>query len=102
MIKHLGMFLAVLLLPPQQPQVVRGRIEGSVLQVGTMEPIAGAKVTVTRVTASTGAAIATAGTLQAYLINPSPNVALPNVPGAPGPAGQPGAPPPVPPRQPLP
>jgi 5-hydroxyisourate hydrolase-like protein (transthyretin family) len=84
----------VLLLAQQQPQTLRGRIEGTVLREGTTEPVSGAKVTVTRVNASTGATLPTAGTITTYLINASPNVTLPN---APPPGGAPAAPP-----QPLP
>jgi hypothetical protein len=81
----------------QQPQAARGRIEGTVLRENTMEGVSGARVTVTRVNASTGAALPVAGTIQTFLINPSTNV-----PPAPGPA--PNAPPPPnpPPPQPAP
>ena len=84
--------LAVLFLAQQQPQTVRGRIEGSVLRENTTEPVSGARITLTRVNAA-GAAVPTAGTLNTFLINPTPNV-----PPAPGPA--PNAPPP--PNQPPP
>jgi len=101
---------AILLLSPQQPQTVRGRIEGTVLREGTTEPISGAKVTITRVNAA-GVAVPTAGTITAYLINPTPNVPLPSgppvntAPGVlgppqlgppPSPAGTPPQPPPIP------
>ena len=84
--------LALLLLPQQQPQtpVAKGRMEGMVLRENTTEPISGAKVTVTRVNASTGAALPTAGTINTFLINPTPNVGLPGGPPVPGPG--PGAP----------
>jgi len=94
--KHTALTFAILVLAQQQPQTVRGRIEGTVLREGTTEPLSGAKVTVTRVNASTGAALPTAGTITTYLINPSPNVPLPPAPPA---AGAPGGPPP---SQPLP
>src|SRR5262245_21746520 len=88
--------LAVLFLAQQQPQTVRGRIEGTVLRENTTEPVSGARITVTRVNAA-GAAVPTAGGLGNFLINPTPNV-----PPAPGPA--PNAPPPPnpPPPQPEP
>lgn len=96
-------FGILLLIQQQQPQTVRGRIEGTVLREGTTEPVAGARVTVTRVNASTGAALPTAGTIGTYLINPTANVPLPPAPGPPPPgAGAPGAPPAQPPLQPLP
>ena len=77
------------LLAQQQPQTVKGRMEGTVLREGTAEPIYGAKVTVTRVNPATGANVPTAGTLNTYLINPNPNVPLPPAPAAGGPAGGP-------------
>src|ERR1044072_5837150 len=80
----------------QQPQtpVARGRMEGTVLREGTTEPISGARVTVVRVNASTGALLPTAGTINTFLINPTPNV---NLPPGPPPGG---APPPAPGQQP--
>jgi hypothetical protein len=88
------------ILAQQQPQVVPGRIEGTVLREGTTEPVAGAKVTVTRVNAQ-GAAVPIAGTINTFLINPTANVPFP--PG-PNPAGPPAGatPPPPPPPQPPP
>jgi hypothetical protein len=82
------------------PSTVKGRMEGTVLREGTTEPVAGAKVTVTRVNAQ-GAAVPTAGTLNTFLINPTANVPFP--PG-PNPAGPPPGqtPPPPPPVQPPP
>jgi len=82
--------LTASLLAQQQPPNVRGRMEGIVLRENTTEPISGAKVTVTRVNAATGAAVPTAGTLTTYLINPNPNAPLPPAPPQ---AGAPGAPP---------
>ncbi len=94
--------LALLLLPQQsqQPQTPppRGKMEGTVLREATTEPVSGAKVTVTRVNASTGAAIPTAGTINTFLINPSPNVGLPGGPPAPAPGA---AAPALPPQQPV-
>jgi 5-hydroxyisourate hydrolase-like protein (transthyretin family) len=87
---------AVLLLgqqPQQQPQVIRGRIEGTVLREGTTEPVPGARVTVTRVNASTGTAVPTAGTIGTFLINGTPNVPPPPAP-PPAPAGGAVIPPP--------
>jgi len=95
--KLLALTFALLLLPQQQPQtpVVKGKMEGMVLREGTTDPVTGAKVTVTRVNASTGATLPTAGTINTFLINPSPNVGLPGIQGpAPNAAG-PGTPPPV-------
>jgi hypothetical protein len=75
--------------PPQTP-VARGKMEGTVLREGTAEPVSGAKVTVSQVNASTGAVLPTAGTINTFLINPTPNVGLPGGPPVPGPG--PGAP----------
>jgi len=93
--KLLALTFAFLLLPQQQPQtpVVKGKMEGMVLREGTTDPVTGAKVTVTRVNASTGAALPTAGTINTFLINPSPNVGLPGIQGPPPGAQAPGAPP---------
>jgi hypothetical protein len=99
--KLIALAFAFLLLPQQQPQapVVHGKMEGTVLREGTTEPVSGAKVTVTRVNASTGATLPTAGTINTFLINPTPNVGLPGLqgppPGAAGPAQQ------APPQQPV-
>lgn len=100
--KFSALALAFLLLPQQQQQQAppRGRIEGTVLREGTTEPVAGAKVTLTRVNAA-GAPTPTAGTINTYLINPTANVPLPPGPAPnapPPPAGQqqPPQPPPIP------
>src|SRR5215471_20329515 len=96
----IALTLAFLLMPQQQPPapVVHGKMEGTVLREGTTEPVAGAKVTVTRVNASTGAALPTAGTINTFLINPTPNVGLP---GGPPPPGAGGPAPAAPPQQPV-
>jgi hypothetical protein len=66
-------FAVLLFSQQQQQQVPRGRIEGTVLREGTTEPVSGAKITVIRVNAA-GTPVPTAGTINTYLINPSPNV----------------------------
>lgn len=83
-------FAILLFSQQQQQQVPRGRIEGTVLREGTTEPVSGAKITVIRVNAQ-GTPVPTAGTINTYLINPSPNVPLPPGPNPnapPPPAGQ--------------
>jgi 5-hydroxyisourate hydrolase-like protein (transthyretin family) len=84
------------------PQTIKGRIEGTVLREGTTEPVAGAKVTVTRVNAQ-GAAVPVAGTLNTFLINPTANVPFPPGPNPNGPPpGQTPPPPPLPQPPPIP
>jgi 5-hydroxyisourate hydrolase-like protein (transthyretin family) len=82
--------LAFLLLVPQQPAPpATGRIEGTVLRSETMEPVSGAKITVIRVNAVTGAALPVLGTSGGGGLG-GPSAPLPPLPGAPGPNGQPG------------
>jgi hypothetical protein len=94
---------ALLLLQQPQPQTVLGRIEGTVLRAGSTEPVSGARVTVVRVTAATGAFVPVAGNLTSSSFSGSTNVALPAVPGdgrgpfiQPLPAPGPFPPPPIP------
>src|SRR5215831_3659916 len=92
-------FLLLQQLPQQnQAPAARGRVEGMVFRESTTEPVSGAKVTVTRVNASTGATLPTAGTINTFLINPTPNVGLP---GGPPPPGAGGPAPAAPPQQPV-
>lgn len=96
-------FSALLLLQQQQPQIVLGRIEGTVLRAGSNEPISGARVTVVRVNASTGAPVQTAGTITSSSFGNAP-AAMPQLPGTgtgpfatPLPPPGPLPPPPIPP-----
>src|SRR6185369_2513698 len=102
--KLIALTFALLLLPQQQPQapVVHGRMEGTGLRENTSDPVPGAKGTVTRVNASTGAALPTAGTINTFLINPTPTVGLPGGPPPPGAGGPATAAPPQQPVQPPP
>jgi hypothetical protein len=101
---NLLLALAALLFQQQpQPQTVLGRIEGTVLRAGSTESVSGARVTVVRVNAATGAAVPLAGTISTSSFGGGNNAALPVIPGTgAGPFAQPlPAPGPFPP-QPIP
>src|SRR5688572_11391871 len=72
--------LALLLLTQQRPSTVRGQIEGTVLHVGSTEPISGASVTVIRVNGATGEAIRTAAALTGNFTTGGINAPLPQAP----------------------
>jgi len=85
---------ALLLVQQQQPQTALGRIEGTVLRAGSTEPVSGARVTVVRVNASTGAFVQTTGTIQSSSFSGTTNAQMPAVPGTgTGPFAQPLPPP---------
>src|SRR5688572_1420379 len=78
--------LVLLVLAQQRPSTTRGQIEGTVLHVGSMEPISGASVTAIRVNGATGEAIRTAAALNGNFttggINaPLPQASSPRTPG---------------------
>jgi hypothetical protein len=79
---NLTLALAALVLFQQQPQpqVALGRIEGTVLRAGSTEPVSGARVTVVRVNAATGATVPLAGTITSSSFGGT-TAALPVVPG---------------------
>jgi len=65
--------LALLQLTPSALPGTRARIEGTVLRIGSNEPISGAKVTITAVNLATGANVQTAGALVGIGLNsPAP------------------------------
>ena len=74
--------LALLLLTQQRPSTTRGQIEGTVLQVGSTEPISGASVTVIRVNGATGEAVRTAAALNGNFTTGGINAPLPQAPPA--------------------
>ena len=79
----------------QTQQTARGRIEGVVIKAGTTppQPLVGARVTVTKVSAATGANVLASGRASAVLMNAagftpfpgSPAWILPSFPGGPAP-----------------
>src|SRR5262245_21164452 len=89
--------LMLLLLPQQRPSSTRGQIEGTVLHVGSTEPISGATVTVIRVNGATGEAVRTAASLNGNFTTGGINAPLPQAPPprAPGAAAAPQPIPPV-------
>ena len=72
--------LAILLLTQQRPSTTRGQIEGTVLHVGSTEPISGASVTVIRVNGATGEAVRTAAALNGNFTTGGINAPLPQAP----------------------
>src|SRR5688572_13084372 len=86
----------------QTQQAARGRIEGVVVQAGTTPPqaVVGARITVTKVNAATGANFLVPGKASAVLLNAAgltpfpgtPAWILPPVPGLPTPSIQETAP----------
>src|SRR5438128_380248 len=92
---------ALLFLIQQQPSPpATGRIEGTVFRGDSMEPVSGAKITVSRVNPLTGAALPTIGIGGGGGLG-GPSAPLPPLPGA-GPAGPAGLPPAPAPTGPLP
>ena len=77
----------------QTPQPARGRIEGVVIQAGAtpLQPVVGARITVTKVNAATGANFLASGKMSGTLMNAggftpfpgTPAWALPPFPGGP-------------------
>jgi len=86
--------LVLLLLTQQRPSVPRGQIEGTVLHVGSTEPVSGAIVTVIRVNGATGEAIRTAAALSGNFTTGGINAPLPQAP-SPRPTGAAAAPQPI-------
>ena len=72
--------LVLLVLTQQRPSTTRGQIEGTVLHVGSMEPISGASVTAIRVNGATGEAIRTAAALNGNFTTGGINAPLPQAP----------------------
>jgi hypothetical protein len=94
----LAFAVGVSFLLQQQPQTALGRIEGTVLSPGSTEPISGARVSVIRINAATGATIETAGVVDSSGFFSSPTAPFPRGPSlAPGGAPTSALPLPIPP-----
>ena len=72
--------LALLLLTQQRPSTTRAQIEGTVLHVGSTEPISGASVTVIRVNGATGEPVRTTAALSGNFTTGGINAPLPQAP----------------------